>query len=1044
MEPQFALDDAEGRDMENPVDSFARFVVKRILVSAEGERGKMAPWEFQFLRVIGLDTEGFLNVSARVCSVCGSQNSACTRNNLERLHMMIGSSYITILFPGSRAKNVDFGRFGAYEVPEMGKTEGTFTCETTSYMSRLLVPIFRLIGSNGPFLVSAFDVGCEVLSIDRAIRALGLADALTDGNGFGYLINFIEADFYRNPMNTLVGLPTNLDANYKRGSNAQQLFVTGVTTPTDLWWNASTQGQADYHKLNPETSTALELFTFLYHKADASYPRLAVYLMLTSSLFLSVNGMEVEDDIRCEALIVCLLEQLVRVSSGHVWRLKTAMDDEYWEIVGNWILDGKIPKAIERTCAGEADLAAFNKKFRVGNFLHTKIEFFVSAPVENAEVGIANISLSYDPPPPTETAREFLDLTLTEESVINEPEVDLPLSETATLEEVQAYVQAEIEGSSQRKLTPDQTEKLLRFLKNRVQAEARSRQQAARDRAQAQFKRQSESFDEAILEATRVKNDSRPLLAGLKEQAVCIQNDITRVKAEAKEADARREKAQDERQTIKARLKSELNIWAKCIGQEAADRHDHLTKLIVENSSDPEAANETLLEIEKYATVQPRRFVETDRGKVLIPTLERPKFIPEGGEQAWRQMVALKFRVWREAKRILKVLNDPEIVELVLATKGMPHMNKLYVKWQKAIDGLDDDHLTWRDIKCIHVAWLAILMTNLPQEGPIPTDVFRKNTREMRRISDAVQRVCLRLLEVPAEKPWSMTWVDAQVLNPSHVCKYYNVAVETYDRAMQKWIKNSSYAHRRAEASDNVCGEMTDTPEDIREYLEATKVPVNASNDEVIEVGRVNNRADGLVWSDIVEAENPLNGLETPSDALSLDHRSLQDELDQDTNRTNTESEAKFGGRDVRTQPGYESPFNPMDNSTPRKKNRPHFSLEAGNSSNNSRSRSEVQRGGRGGQAKRGKTNSLSRQRGDSTSRGRPNDHAYRGGRNTSTRGRDAGATSNKQPDQPTHPGPKRNKRKRRKHTASSLERSPKIAAKQGSNNRNTGASKED
>ena len=1036
MEPQFALDDAEGRDMENPVDSFARFVVKRILTSAEGERGKMAPWEFQFLRVIGLDTEGFLNVSARVCSVCGSQNSACTRNNLERLHMMIGSSYITILFPGSRAKNVDFGRFGAYEVPEMGKTEGTFTCETSTYMSRLLVPIFRLIGSNGPFLVSAFDVGCEILSIDRAIRALGLADALTDGNGFGYLINFIEADFYRNPMSTVVGLPTNLDANYKRGSNAQQLFVTGVSTPTDLWWNASTQGQADYHKLNPETSTALELFTFLYHKADASYPRLAVYLMLTSSLFLSVNGMEVEDDVRCEALIVCLLEQLVRVSSGHVWRLKTAMDDEYWEIVGNWILDGKIPKGIERTCAGEADLAGFNKKFRVGSFLHTKIEFFVSAPVENAEVGIANISLSYDPPPPTETAREFLDLTLTEESVINEPEVGLPLSEKATLDEVQAFIQAEIDGSSQRKLKPDQTDKLLRFLKNRVQAEARSRQQGARDRAQKQFKKQSELLDEAILTATRVKNDSRPRLAGLKEQAVRIQQEISRAKSEAKEADAKREKAQDERQTIKARLKSELNVWAKHISQEAADHHDHLTKLIVENSSDPEAANETLLEIENYATVPPRRFIETDRGKVLIPTMERPEFIPEGGEQAWRQMVALKFRIWKEAKRILKILTDPEIVELVLATKGMPHMNRLYLRWQKAVDGLQEDHLAWRDIRCIHVAWLVILMTNLPQEGPIPTEVFRKNIREMRRISDAVNRVCLRLLEVPAEKPWSMAWVDAPILNPSQVCKYYNVPVEIYDGAMQKWIKNSSYAHRRAEAGDNVYGEMKDTPDSIRESLEAMKATPN--DNEVIEVNRIDN------WNDHVEEERPSSGLATPSEALSLEHKSLQGELDQDANETHPEPAARFLNSDFRTRPGYEPPFLPLDNSTPRK-NRSHFNLETGNSSVNPRSRSEAQRGGRGGrggQTKRGKSNSLSRQRGDSTSRGRSNDHAYRGGRNTSTRGRDAGATSTKQADQSTQPGQKR-KRKRRKHTASSLERSPKVATKQGSNNQNAGAPKE-
>merc|ERR1712020_482341 len=482
-EAQFALDATATENKENPVDMFAYFVVKKILSAAESEKARMAPWEHQFLRVIGLDTEGFLTISTKTCSLCGSQSPSCTRNNLERIHMMIGSTYVTILLPATRPKNVDFGRFGNYEVPEKGKTEGTFTCETNSYVSRLLVPIFRLIGSHGPFLVSAFDVRSEVLSLDRAVRALGLSDTLTDSAGFSYLINFIEADFYKNPMNTVVGLPTNLDANYKRGSNAQQLFVTGVCTPTDLWCNASTQGQADYDKLNPETSTALELFTYLYHRADAAYPRLAVYLMLTSSLFLSVNGMEVEDEVRCEALIVCLLEQLVRVSSRHIWRLKTPMDDEYWEIVGKWIVDGKIPTAVERTCDGTKDLSTFNKKYRVGSFMNTKIEFFVPVPVEYAEEGMANMSLSHVPPPPGETEREFLDLTITEETMIIEPEVDSPLSKSASMDEVRKFIEEAIKASPQEKLPLDQTAVLLRLIKTRVQTEVQSRQHEARERA---------------------------------------------------------------------------------------------------------------------------------------------------------------------------------------------------------------------------------------------------------------------------------------------------------------------------------------------------------------------------------------------------------------------------------------------------------------------------------------------------------------------------------------------------------------------------------
>ena len=1042
-ETQYALDHAVTENGQNPVDMFAKFVIKKILSAAECEKGRMAPWEHQFLRVIGLDSEGFLNISTRTCSRCGSQSPICTRNNLERLHMMVGSSYITILLPASRPKNIDFGQFGAHHIPETGKTEGTFTCETTTYMSRLLVPIFRLLGSNGPFLVSAFDVGSEVRAIDRAVRALGLGDALTDGSGFDYLINFIEADFYRNPMNTVVGLPTNLDANYKRGSNAQQLFVTGVCTPTDLWRNASTQGRADYHKLNPETSTALELFTYLYHKADASYPRLAVYLMLTSSLFLNVNGMVMEDAVRCEALIVCLLEQLVRVSSRHIWRLKTPMNDEYWEIVGKWIVDGKIPTAVERTCDGTKDLSTFNKKYRVGSFMNTKIEFFVPVPVEYAEEGMANMSLSHVPPPPGETEREFLDLTITEETMIIEPEVDSPLSKSASMDEVRKYIEEAIAASPQEKLPPDQTTKLLRLVKNRVQTEVQSRQHEARERAVRELQRQAEPFNNAILDATRVKNNSRPELAGLRTQLVELQKKISQAKQRAKEADAKRDQAQDDRQVIKARLKSELNIFARGISQEVADRHARLTQLIVDNSDNLETANETLAEIEKYTTIKPRKLSEEDRGKVLVPSWPRPDFISEGEEIPWRELVALKFRVWKEAKRIQKVLLDPEIVELVLATKGKAHMDKLYLRWQKAVEGLESNHLSWRDIRCIHIAWVVILRTSLPpKEGgrPVPTEVFKENTLEVRRISAAAHRVCLRLLEVPAETPWSMVWTDAQALNPSVACKSYNVPVEVYDGEMQKWVRACNYAHVRTEAGDNVFGEMKRTPDDIAKELEAKQAtPANAENSETTKKHDVSHRE----WADEVEEVFP-NGEAQPTGPGS----------DQEVEVLSTQPAAKFLSRDVRSE--FNDSFEkPLDNSTPKKKPPPgpgqsnrHSSRGARSESNHPRSRSRSNRGQRGGQTNQGRSNSLTKRQAATTSRGRSEDRnlrGNRGGKNASRR-QNAAATSQKQPGQPTQvePAKRTRKRKRKKTGGNSLERNPKVVATQDSVPRSSGAPKKD
>ena len=673
--------------------------------------------------------------------------------------------------------------------------------------------------------------------------------------------------------------------------------------------------------------------------------------------------------------------------------------------------------------------------------MNTKIEFFVPVPVVYAEEGMANMSLSCVPPPPGETAKEFFDLTITEETMIMEPEVDSPLSKSASMDEVRKFIEEAIKASPQEKLPPDQTTKLLRLVKTRVQAEVRSRQHEARERAVRELQRQAEPFNNAILDATRVKNNSRPELAGLRTQLIELQEKISQAKQEAKEADAKRDQAQDDRQVIKARLKSELNIFARGISQEAADRHARLTQLIVDNSDNLETANETLAEIEKYTTIKPRKLSEEDRGKVLVPSWPRPDFISEGEEIPWRELVALKFRVWKEAKRIQKVLLDPEIVELVLATKGKAHMDKLYLRWQKAVEGLESNHLSWRDIRCIHIAWVVILRTSLPpKEGnrPVPTDVFKENTLEVRRISAAAHRVCLRLLEVPAETPWSMVWTDAQALNPSMACKSYNVPVEVYDGEMQKWVRACNYAHVRTEAGDNVFGEMKRTPDDIAKELEAKQaMPANAENSETTKKHDVSHRE----WADEVEEVFP-NGEARPTGPGS----------DQEVEVLSTQPAAKFLSRDVRSE--FNDSFEkPLDNSTPKKKPPPgpgqsnrHSSRGARSESNHPRSRSRSNRGQRGGQTNQGRSNSLTKRQAATTSRGRSEDRNLRGNRGSknASRRQNAAATSQKQPGQPTQvePAKRTRKRKRKKTGGNSLERNPKVVATQDSVPRSSGAPK--
>ena len=809
-EADYAMDNTLLENPANPVDKFADFVIGKFLMAAEYEKTKIGGWESPLLRIIGLDTEGFLNISKRACPGCGgSGRVSCAKNGLERLHMMIGTKYITILLPALRAKNVDVGQYGPHEIPTEGRSEGLFTCEGTTYMTRLLAPIFRLIGSRGPFVAAAFDVRSEQSRLDSAVRALGLADILADENDYGWFVSFIEADYYRNPMFDVIGLPTNLDANYKRGSNAQQLFVTGVCTPTNLWWHVASQGKADYHKLNPVTSTPLELFTYLYHRADAAYPRLAVYLLLASSLFLSVHGMEIEDEHRCEALMICLIEKLVRLASGEIWQLKTNLCSEYWELVGDWILDGKIPSGIERTIDGTDGLAKFARKYRVNNFPQTRSQFSVPAPA-STETQMDTASLSEDIPQPQLAARELLDLTIMESSMIAEPEVDFPLPITASHAEIMQFIDGVMAESQTSKLTSSLAEQALRYLAARSQAEIRRRQRDARNRTMEDFEKETTKDNSTILISNRIEKNARPRIAGLKSQIVRAHEDIAQIKKEVRAAVFRRDEAGNNRQMCKARLKAELNIVAKNAVRRIEDESADLKKYILTCSENPEVTTATLAEIEAANTVPKRRFSEPDRARVCVPDWDRPAFVPEEDDADWRETAAHKFRIWWECKRILEVMTEPQIVTLFHNIKGTSHLGGLYSKWSRGISGINRNHLSWRDIRCAHTGWAAMLRPALPKEGPsIP-----EGRRIAQRVTSTCNRVSLRLFDVKAELPWSYAWTQSAALNPTELCKKYDVTPEVYDGEMQKWMGECRYTHVRLEGDSNSIGPFSKTLED--------------------------------------------------------------------------------------------------------------------------------------------------------------------------------------------------------------------------------------
>ena len=875
-EADYAMDNTQLENPTNPVDKFADFVIGKFLMAAEYEKTKIGAWESPLLRIIGFDTEGFLNISKRACPGCGgSGRVSCAKNTLERIHMMIGTKYITILFPALKAKNIDAGQFGPHEIPTEGRSEGLFTCEGTTYMTRLLAPVFRLFGSRGPFVAAAFDVRSEQSRLDSAVRALGLADILADENDYGWFVSFIEADYYQNPMFDVVGLPTNLDANYKRGSNAQQLFVTGVCTPTNLWWHVASQGRADYHKIHPDTSSPLELFTYLYHRADAAYPRLAVYLLLASSLFLSVHGMEIEDEPRCEALMVCLIEKLVRLASGEIWQLKTNLRTEYWELVGDWILDGKIPSGIERTIDGTDGLAKFAKKYRINNFPQTRSQFSVPAPA-STETQMDAASLSEDIPQHQVTARELLDLTIMESSMIEEPEVDSPLPLTASHAEIMQYIDSILADSQTSKLSSSVAEQALRYLAARSQAEIRRRQRDARNRTMEDFEKETAKDNSTILLSTRIERNARPRIAGLKSQIVRAHEDIAQIRKEVRAAVFRRDEAGNNRQMCKARLRAELNIVAKTTIRRIEDESADLKQYVLRCSEEPEAMTATLAEIEAANTVPRRRFSEPDRARVCVPNWDRPAFIPEEDDANWRETAAHKFRIWWECKRLLEVMNDPQIVTLFHSIKGTSHLGGLYSKWSRGISGINRNHLSWRDIRCAHAGWAAMLRPTLPKEGPS----ILEGRRIAQRVTNTCNRVSLRLFDVKAELPWSYAWAQSVALNPTELCKKYNVTPEVYDGEMQSWMANCKYSHVRLEGDSNSIGPFSKTLEDYG--ITPPQEEENSTED------RSWATQDERSWFSMV------NDSSQPEDVLIVSHDELQAELDKDAEK------GKFAATDVR------------------------------------------------------------------------------------------------------------------------------------------------
>ena len=170
-----------------------------------------------------------------------------------------------------------------------------------------------------------------------------------------------------------------------------------------------------------------------------------------------------------------------------------------------------------------------------------------------------------------------------------------------------------------------------------------------------------------------------------------------------------------------------------------------------------------------------------------------------------------------------------------------------------------------------------MLRPTLPKEGPS----ILEGRRIAQRVTNTCNRVSLRLFDVKAELPWSYAWAQSVALNPTELCKKYNVTPEVYDGEMQNWMANCKYTHARLEGDSNSIGPFSKTLEDYG--ISPPQEEPNSTEDKSWA------DQDDRSWFTMVnDSSQPLE------DVLIVSHDELQTELDRDAMKP------KFAATDFR------------------------------------------------------------------------------------------------------------------------------------------------
>ena len=294
-------------------------IVNRLKEGISRESDRLPSWARGMAHLTGWDTEGFLNLEYP-STRCRCRKASCSTVKTERIHVIIGDMYLTVLFPGRKANRVR----GTY-VPPREKTEGLSACSWTNYCKEFLVEFFAAMSVESGLIHCVQDATGERRTIDRLLEGLGILQELQSRSSSGdYKILLAEGNPLKGILRKLVATPVEQAGNtIKESSNAMQVWFIGGSAPDKMWQHNIAQGFGRYDTLSVEDTDSRLLLLFVYHYGDCSFARTSVWLGIMLAAFSNLYVVRKNLREEAEMAVNVFMELMVRAENGITgWRLK--------------------------------------------------------------------------------------------------------------------------------------------------------------------------------------------------------------------------------------------------------------------------------------------------------------------------------------------------------------------------------------------------------------------------------------------------------------------------------------------------------------------------------------------------------------------------------------------------------------------------------------------------------------------------------------------------------------------------------------------------